>query len=57
MKIKQAKDNITLIFEDFGIGVANQNIPLLTKDFLELTHRAQEILGILGLVYQLLNIY
>ena len=33
VKIKQAKDNITLIFEDFGIGVANQNIPLLTKRF------------------------
>ena len=33
VNIKQAKDLVTLIVEDFGIGVANQNIPLLTKRF------------------------
>ena len=33
VNIKQTKDLVTLIVEDFGIGVANQNIPLLTKRF------------------------
>ena len=33
VNIKQTKDSVTLIVEDFGIGVANQNIPLLTKRF------------------------
>ena len=33
VNIKQKKDLVTLIVEDFGIGVANQNIPLLTKRF------------------------
>ena len=33
VNIKQTKDFVTLIVEDFGIGVANQNIPLLTKRF------------------------
>ena len=33
VNIKQTKNLVTLIVEDFGIGVANQNIPLLTKRF------------------------
>ena len=33
VNIKQTKDLVSLIVEDFGIGVANQNIPLLTKRF------------------------
>ena len=33
VNIKQTKDLVTLIVQDFGIGVANQNIPLLTKRF------------------------
>ena len=33
VNIKQTKDLVNLIVEDFGIGVANQNIPLLTKRF------------------------
>ena len=49
VKIKQAKDNITLIFEDFGIGVANQNIPLLTKRFFRVDPSRSRDIGNTGL--------
>jgi len=49
VEIKKSKDNITLIFEDFGIGVANQNIPLLTKRFFRVDPSRSRDIGNTGL--------
>ena len=49
VNIKQTKDLVTLIVEDFGIGVANQNIPLLTKRFYRVNPSRSRDLGNTGL--------
>ena len=49
VNIKQTKDLVTLVVEDFGIGVANQNIPLLTKRFYRVNPSRSRDLGNTGL--------